>query len=40
MYTSGSGGGVRIGEGGVYRYQITACECLVAGAVVGQLYVL
>ena len=38
MYTLGSGRGVRI-EGG-YRYQITACACLVAGAVVGQLSVM
>ena len=37
MYTLGSGGGVIIGG---YRYQITACACLVAGAVVGQLSLL
>ena len=38
MYTLGSGGGVRIWGVG-YRYQITACACLVTGAVVGQLSV-
>jgi hypothetical protein len=39
VYTLGSGGGVRIGGGG-YRYQITACACLVADAGVGQPSVL
>jgi hypothetical protein len=38
VYTLGSGGGVR--NRGGYRYQIIACACLVAGAVVGQLSVL
>ena len=38
MYTLGSGRGVRMGGG--FRYQITACACLVAGTVVGQLSVL
>ena len=34
MYTLGSGGRVRRRG---YMYQITACECIVAGAVDGQL---
>jgi hypothetical protein len=37
VYTLGSGGGLGIGG---YRYQITACACLDAGAVVGQPSVL